>query len=96
MQGSPSNGSYCVLHYWNIPPYSSQVFFFILQESQKGEESDADKNPELNEELQGASGVLLESQATASRSEQEKELTIVVQQKAWEIHDSGVLVDMDL
>ncbi|RVW59372.1 Retrovirus-related Pol polyprotein from transposon TNT 1-94 [Vitis vinifera] len=45
----------------------------------KGEESDADKNPELNEELQGASGVLLESQATASRSEQEKELTIVVQ-----------------
>ena len=85
-----------ILHCWNIPPYSSQVFFFILQESQKGEESDADKNPELNEELQGASGVLLESQATTNRSEQEKELTIVVQQKAWEIHDSGVLVDMDL
>ena len=38
-------------------------------------ESDADKNPELNEKLQGASGVLLGSQATASRSEQEKELT---------------------
>nr|CAN75969.1 hypothetical protein VITISV_017262 [Vitis vinifera] len=59
-----------ILHCWNIPPYSSQVFFFILQESQKGEESDADKNPELNEELQGASGVLLESQATANRKAQ--------------------------
>ena len=59
-------------------------------------ESDADKNPELNEKLQGASRVLLESQATATRSEQEKELTIVVQQKTWEIHYSGVLVDMDL
>ena len=89
MQGSPSNGSYhtALLEYSTLFFTS---FLFILQESQKGEESDADKNPELNEELQGASGVLLESQATASRSEQEKELTIVVQQKAWEIHDSGV------
>ena len=59
-------------------------------------ESGADKNPELNEKLQGASGVLLGSQATSSRSEQEKELTTAAQQKAWEIRNSGVLIDMDL
>ena len=59
-------------------------------------ESSADKDPELNEKLQDASGVLLGSQATASRSEQEKELTIAVQEQACNIHTSGVLVDMDL
>ena len=33
----PQKGSYCVLHYWNIPPYSSQVSS-IFQKFQKGKE----------------------------------------------------------
>ena len=58
--------------------------------------TESSKDPELYDSKQDTSGDLLRSQATVSRSEQEKELTIVIQEQACNIHTSGVLVDNDL